>query len=335
MIAEAIKKLALKQDLTREEAYACMNEIMSGETTQVQTTAFLVALSMKGETDTEISACAAGMRDHAIPVQPHQDTLEIVGTGGDGAKSFNISSTAAMVIAAAGQPVAKHGNRAASSLSGAADCLEALGVSLDQAPEKAVELLDTVGICFFFAQKYHTSMKYVGPIRKELGIRTVFNLLGPLTNPASPKYQVLGVYSEDLMDEMASVLLNLGVEHGVVVYCRAGFDELATAGDNVILEFTPDSRTSTIVKPEDFGMTRCEKADLVGGTPAENAEITRAILQGETGPRRDTVLLNAAAGLYISGKAASLEEGVKLAAEAIDSGKALATLDAYIAASNA
>jgi anthranilate phosphoribosyltransferase len=334
MIAGAIKKLRNSENLTYDESYACMNEIMSGETSQVQTTAFLVALGMKGETIEEISACAAGMRDHAIPVKPNCDTLEIVGTGGDGANSFNISSTSAIVIAAAGQPVAKHGNRAASSRSGAADCLEALGVSLDQAPEKAVKLLDTVGICFFFAQKYHTSMKYVGPIRKELGIRTVFNVLGPLTNPASPKYQVLGVFDESMLPEMAAILPKLGVERGMVIYSRDHMDELTASADNAVCEFGPDGVKTYVVRPEDFGMTRCAKADLVGGTPEENAAITRAILTGEAGPRRDTVLLNAGAGLYIAGKAATLADGVKLAAETIDSGKALATLEAYIQASN-
>ncbi len=335
MIAEAIKKLREHQDLTYDESYACMNEIMSGETTQVQTTAFLVALAMKGETVEEITACAAGMRDHAIPVKPPFDTLEIVGTGGDGANSFNISSTAAVVIAAAGQPVTKHGNRAASSRCGAADCLEALGVNVNQEPEKAVELLKTVGICFFFAQKYHTSMKYVGGIRKELGIRTVFNILGPLTNPASPKYHVMGVYDESMLEEMAEILFKLGVEHGIVVYCRSGMDELSPAGDNMVCEFTAEGKKTYMIRPEDFGMARCTREDLEGGLPEENAAITRAVLSGETGPRRDAVLLNAGAGLYISGKAAPLADAVALAAEPIASGKALATLEAYIQASNA
>jgi anthranilate phosphoribosyltransferase len=335
MIREAIIQLSKKEDLTYAQAEAVMNEIMGGEATPVQVSAYLTALSMKGETRDEISASAAGMRAHATPVHPNRDTLEIVGTGGDGSNSFNISSTAALVIAAAGQPVAKHGNRAASSKSGAADCLEALGVSLDQDPDKAVKLLDTVGICFFFAQKYHTSMKYVGPVRKELGIRTVFNVLGPLTNPAAPKYQVLGVYDESLLEEMAAVLPKLGVERGMVVYCKAKLDELTTADENLICEFGPAGTKTYSVRPEDLGFARCAKEDLVGGTPEENAAITRAILSGQdNGPRRDTVVLNAAAALYISGKAPSLAEGVKLAQETITSGKALATLEAYIAASN-
>lgn len=337
MIKEAIVKIVDKQDLTYDEAYAVMDEIMRGETSATQNAAFLAALSTKSataETIDEIVGCAAAMRAHATPVKPHQDTLEIVGTGGDGANTFNISSTAAIVIAAAGQPVAKHGNRAASSRSGAADCLEALGVNLDQGPDRAVELLDTVGICFLFAQKYHTSMKYVGAIRRELGVRTVFNLLGPLTNPASPKYQVLGVYDSALLEELADVLPKLGVERGLVVYCTDRMDELAPCADNLVCEFGPEGKKTYTVKPEELGMTRCAKADLIGGTGAENAAITRAILSGETGPRRDTVLMNAGAGLYISGKAATLADGIRLAAETIDSGKALATLEAYIQASN-
>lgn len=334
MIAEAIKKLRTGTDLSYEEAYACMDEIMSGATTQVQTTAFLCLLGMKGETNEEISACAAGMRDKAIPVSPNCDTLEIVGTGGDGANSFNISSTASLVIAAGGQPVAKHGNRAASSKSGAADCLEALGVNLQQEPETCVKELDEVGICFFFAQKYHTAMRYVGGIRKELGIRTVFNILGPLTNPAKPKYQVLGVYSEDMVEKMANVLPKLGVERGLVVYARDCMDELSASCENVVCEVVNGEKHTFIVTPEELGLTRCAKADLVGGTPQENAQITLDILAGKPGPRRDTVLMNAAAGLYISGKASSLAEGVKMAAELVDSGKALATLNAYIKASN-
>jgi anthranilate phosphoribosyltransferase len=333
MIAEAIKLLRSRENLSYDEAYACVSEIMSGETSQVQTTAFLCLLGMKGETGEEISGCAAAMRDKAIPVKPNVDTLEIVGTGGDGANSFNISSTAAIVIAAAGQPVAKHGNRAASSKSGAADCLEALGVNLQQDPETCVKELDQVGICFFFAQKYHTAMKYVGPIRGQLGIRTVFNVLGPLTNPAKPKYQVLGVYSPAIMAEMASVLPKLGVERGLVIYAQDGMDELSASCDNLIYEVAEGQVKEYVLTPEELGLTRCQKSDLKGGTPQENAQITRDILSGKPGPQRDTVLMNAGAGLYISGKASSIGEGVALAAQAIDSGKALETLNAYIQAS--
>jgi anthranilate phosphoribosyltransferase len=338
MIAEAIVKIVDKQDLTYDEAYAVMNEIMSGETTPTQNAAFLAALSTKStkaETIDEIAGCAAAMREHAVKVDCKDlDILEIVGTGGDGAHSFNISTTAALVAAAGGVKVAKHGNRAASSKSGTADCLEALGVNIQQEPEKCVELLNSVGMCFFFAQKYHTSMKYVGAIRKELGIRTVFNILGPLTNPASPKMQLLGVYDESLVEPLARVLVSLGVKRGMVVYGTDKLDEISLSSDTKVCEFNGDNYKSYTIKPEDFGLTRCEKSDLVGGTPAENAAITTAILSGEKGAKRDAVLLNAGAALYIAGKADTVAEGVKLAGEIIDSGAALETLKALVAASN-
>lgn len=333
MIESAIKSLRAGADLSYDEAYQCIDEIMSGSTTPVQTTAFLCLLG--NETKDEISGCAAAMRDKATPVVPHCDTLEIVGTGGDGSNSFNISTTASIVIAAAGQPVAKHGNRAASSRCGAADCLEALGVNIQQDPETCVRELDDVGICFCFAQKYHSAMKFVGPIRKELGIRTVFNILGPLTNPARPKYQLLGVFSPDVVESMAAVLPKLGVERGIVVHNLSGMDELSPAGDNHVCEVIDGQLKSYVLTPEELGLARCEKSDLVGGSPEENAAITRSVLSGEAGPCRDTVLMNAGAALYISGKAASIADGVKLAAETIDSGKALRTLEAYIAVSNA
>ena len=358
MITEAIHKLVDKQDLTYQEAYDTINEVMSGETSQVQTAAFLAALSTKStkaETIDEISGCAAAMRSHATPVEYAGDTLEIVGTGGDKASSFNISTTASMVIAAGGVKVAKHGNRAASSKSGAADCLEALGVNIEQSPEKCCELLDGPGICFLFAQKYHAAMKYVGPIRKELGIRTVFNILGPLTNPAAPSYMVLGVYDGALVEPLARVLVSLGVKRGMVVFGECVLDELSTACDTRVCEFKcgdgadgaaagsaggdgvadgAEYLTYTLT-PEQFGMARCTRDDLRGGDPADNAKITRDILAGtDRGCRRDTVVLNAAAGLYVGGAVASLKEGVERAAELIDSGAAAATLDAYVAASN-
>ena len=338
MIKEAIQKIVDKQDLTYDEAYAVMNEIMSGETSQTQNAAFLAALSTKSakaETISEISGCAAAMRTHATPVpHPGMEVLEIVGTGGDNAKSFNISTTSALVIAAGGVKVAKHGNRSASSNCGAADCLEALGVNLDQSPEKCLELLDKVGICFLFAQKYHTSMKYVGAIRKELGIRTVFNILGPLTNPAQPEFALMGVYDEYLVEPLAKVLATLGVRRGMVVYGRDRLDEISACGPTTVCELKDGYYRSTVIAPEDFGLTRCAKADLVGGSPAENAAITRAILAGEQGPRRTAVLLNAGAGLFLGGKADTIADGVKLAAALIDSGAAQQTLDAFIAVSN-
>lgn len=339
MIEEAIYRIVDKKDLTYEEAYEVINEIMSGKTSQIQTAAFLAALSTKStksETIEEIAGCAAAMRSHAKKFSYDEPLLEIVGTGGDKAGSFNISTTAALIIAAGGVKVAKHGNRAASSKSGTADCQEALGVQIRQNPKACQMLLDDVGLCFFFAQEYHTAMKYVGPIRKELGIRTVFNILGPLTNPASPERMVLGVYDASLVEPLARVLVSLGVRDGMVVFGEDVLDELSTACATVVCEFHDDEYLTYTVIPEQFEMQRCSIKDLEGGTPEENARITRAIIAGEErGPKRDTVLLNAAAGLYVAKAVESLREGVEVAAGLIDSGKAEATLDAYIAASNA
>lgn len=337
MIKEAIVKLVDKKDLTYNEAYAVINEIMSGETTATQNAAFLAALSTKSttaETTDEIAGCAAAMRDHATKCETGMDIFEIVGTGGDNANSFNISTTSALVAAAGGMKVAKHGNRAASSKCGTADCLEALGINIQQDPEKCVELLKEVGMCFFFAQKYHTSMKYVGPIRKELGIRTVFNILGPLTNPGSPKMQLLGVYDGYLVQPLAQVLINLGVTRGMVVYGQDKLDEISLSAPTNVCEFKDGWMKNYVIKPEDFGFERCTKADLLGGLPEENAKITRAILSGEQGHKRNAVLMNAGAALYLGGKAESLADGIKLAAEIIDSGKALATLEKFIEVSN-
>ena len=337
MIKEAIVKIVSKEDLTYDEAYAVMNEIMSGETSPTQNSAFLAALSTKSaraETTDEIAGCAAAMRDHAMQVNTGMDVFEIVGTGGDNAQSFNISTTAAIVAAAGGVKVAKHGNRAASSLCGTADCLEALGVNIQQSPERCIELLKEAGMCFFFAQKYHTSMKYVGPIRKELGFRTVFNILGPLTNPGHPTMQLLGVYDEYLVEPLAQVLVNLGVKRGLVVYGQDKLDEISMSAPTKICEIRDGWFRSTVVKPEDFGFERCTKEDLKGGTPAENAQITRDILAGQKGHKRNAVLMNAGAALYIAGKAETFTDGVKLAAEIIDSGKAAATLEKIIEVSN-
>ena len=336
MIREAIIKIVDKQDLTYDEAYQVMNEIMSGQTSPTQNAAFLAALSTKStkaETVDEIAGCAAAMRDHAMKVPNDLDLLEIVGTGGDGAHSFNISTTSALVAAAGGVKVAKHGNRAASSSCGTADCLEALGVNLDLSPEKCLELLNPVGICFFFAQKYHTSMRYVGAIRKELGIRTVFNILGPLTNPAAPKRQVLGVYDQSLVEPLARVLTSLGVRRGMVVYGQDKLDELSLSAPTSVCEFEGGNYRSYVLTPEELGLKRCTKEDLRGGAPEENAAITRAILRGERGPKRDAVLLNGGAALYIGGKADSLKSGVELAAQLIDSGAADQKLDEFIKAS--
>ena len=337
MIKEAIIKIVDKQDLTYDEAYQVMNEIMSGQTSPTQNAAFLAALSTKStkaETVDEIAGCAAAMREHALRVPNDLDLLEIVGTGGDGAHTFNISTTAALVAAAGGVKVAKHGNRAASSQCGTADCLEALGVKLDLSPEQCLKLLEQVGICFFFAQKYHTSMKYVGPIRKELGIRTVFNILGPLTNPAAPKRQLLGVYDSSLVEPLARVLSSLGVRRGLVVYGQDKMDEISLSAPTSVCEVNEGQYRSYTIQPEDFGLTRCTKADLAGGPPAENAQITRDILAGAPGPRRDAVLLNGGAALYLGGKADTLADGVALAASLIDSGAAARKLEAFLRVSH-
>ncbi len=337
MIKEAIVKIVNKEDLTYDEAYAVMNEIMSGETTATQNAAFLAALSTKSaraETTDEIAGCAAAMRAHATRVETGMELFEIVGTGGDNAHSFNISTTSALVAAAGGMKVGKHGNRAASSQCGTADCLEALGVNIDQSPAKCMELLNEVGMCFFFAQKYHTSMKYVGAIRRELGFRTVFNILGPLTNPGTPSLQLLGVYDDYLVEPLAQVLINLGVRRGMVVYGREKLDEISMSAPTAICEIRDGWFKSYEIVPEDFGFARCTKADLKGGTPEENAEITRAILGGEKGHKRNAVLMNAGAALYIGGKANSMKDGVALAAEMIDSGRALQTLNILIEVSN-
>lgn len=338
MIKEAIVKIVNKEDLSYDEAYTVMNEIMSGKTTPTQNSAFLAALSTKStraETISEIAGCAAAMRDHAVKLETGMDLFEIVGTGGDNSQSFNISTTSALVAAAGGMKVAKHGNRAASSKCGTADCLEALGVNIEQSTDRCIELLNEVGMCFFFAQKYHTSMKYVGAIRKELGFRTVFNILGPLTNPGSPKMQLLGVYDEYLVEPLAQVLINLGVRRGMVVYGQDKLDEISLSAPTTVCEFKDGWFKSYTIKPEGFGFNSCSKQDLVGGTPQENAAITLNILQGkEKGAKRNTVLLNAGAALYIGGKADSFNDGVQLAAKLIDSGRALATLEKFIEVSN-
>ena len=337
MIRQAIEKIVNKGDLSYEEAYAVMNEIMSGESTATQNAAFLAALSTKSaraETTDEIAGCAAAMRDHATRVETGMELFEIVGTGGDNAHSFNISTTSALVAAAGGVKVAKHGNRAASSLCGTADCLEALGVNIRQSPDRCRELLKEVGICFFFAQEYHRSMKYVGAIRRELGFRTVFNILGPLTNPGSPCMQLLGVYDEYLVAPLAQVLINLGVKRGMVVYGQDKLDEISMSAPTTVCEIRDGWYRASVIQPEDFGFARCSRDALRGGSPEENARITRDILSGVQGPKRDAVLLNAGAALYIAGKAESMKAGTVLAAELIDSGKAAETLRRFIELSN-
>ena len=335
MIKEAIIKLSKKQDLAYAEAEAVMDEIMSGQATPVQMSAYLTALALKGETIDEITASAAGMRAHCIKLLHNLDVLEIVGTGGDGSNSFNISTTSSLVIAAGGVPVAKHGNRAASSKSGAADVLETLGVKITLTPERSAEILKKINICFLFAQNYHIAMKYVAPIRKELGIRTVFNILGPLSNPAGANMELMGVYDQSLVEPLAQVMANLGVNRGMVVYGQDSLDEISMCTPTSVCEIRDGKFTSYEITPEQFGYERCEKGALTGGTPAENAEITKAILKGEEkGPKRQAVCLNAGAALYIAGKAASIEEGVKLAESLIDSGAALKKLEEFVEETN-
>lgn len=335
MIKEAILKLAEKKDLSYQEAEEVMNEIMGGDASPVQMSAYLTALSLKGETIDEITASAAGMRAHCIKLLHDLDVLEIVGTGGDGANSFNISTTSSLVIAAGGVPVAKHGNRAASSKSGAADVLEALGVNITIPPEKSAELLKKINICFLFAQNYHIAMKYVAPIRKELGIRTVFNILGPLSNPAGANMELMGVFDEALVEPLAQVMAKLGVVRGMVVYGQDKLDEISMSAPTSVCEIRDGWFQSYELTPEQFGYERCAKEELQGGTPEENAAITRDILQGkERGPKRQAVCLNAGASLYITGRTETIEEGVRLAEELIDSGAAMKKLEEFIRESN-
>ncbi|MDR1985991.1 MAG: anthranilate phosphoribosyltransferase [Treponema sp.] len=330
MIKEAIIQAANRENLSYALVEAVMDEIMSGAASDIQMAAFLTAMAVKGETIEEITAAAAGMRKHCIRILHDQDVLEIVGTGGDKSNSFNISTTAALVVSAAGVPVAKHGNRAASSKSGAADVLEALGVNISVPPEQSLHLLQTLGFCFLFAQNYHISMKYVAPVRKELGIRTIFNILGPLVNPAGANMELLGVYDAELIEPMAQVLVNLGVKNALVVYGLDGLDELSMSAATQVCEVREGCLKSYVIEPEDLGLRRCKKEDLLGGSPQENARITRDILSGGLGPKRDAVILNAAAALYVARSTRSIQEGLGIAAEIIDSGKALAQLEALI-----
>jgi anthranilate phosphoribosyltransferase len=331
MIREAIISLSQKRDLTYAQAEAVMNEIMGGQASPVQTSAYLTALSLKGETIDEITASAAGMRAHCVKLLHDMDVLEIVGTGGDGANSFNISTTSALVVAAGGVPVAKHGNRAASSKSGAADVLEALGVNITIPPERSAQLLQDIGICFLFAQNYHIAMKYVAPIRKELGIRTVFNILGPLSNPAGANRELMGVYEEALVEPLAQVMAKLGVTRGMVVYGQDKLDEISISAPTTVCEIRDGWFQSYEITPEQFGYTRGGKAELTGGDPAENAAITRAVLDGtERGAKRQAVCLNAGAALYIGGKATAIGEGVRLAEALLDSGAAKKKLEQFV-----
>jgi anthranilate phosphoribosyltransferase len=330
VIKEAIVMAARRENLGRLVVEEVMDEIMIGAASDIQMAAFLTAMAVKGETIEEITAAAAGLRKHCIRLLHDMDVLEIVGTGGDCSNSFNISSTSALVISAAGIPVAKHGNRAASSKSGAADVFEALGVNIAIPPEKSVKILKEIGLCFLFAQNYHISMKYVAPVRKALGIRTIFNILGPIANPAGANMELLGVYEEALVEPMARVMANLGVRNGMVVFGQDGLDEISMSAPTSVCEVRGGAFKSYTIEPEEFGFTRCAKSDLAGGGPEENAAITKEILAGVAGPKRDAVVLNSAAAISIAKPDVSLPQAIKIAERTIDSGKAKAQLERFI-----
>ncbi len=334
MIRQAIFKVSKKEDLTYDEAYRTMDEIMSGAASEVQMSSYLTAMAMKGETIDEITASAEAMRNHCIRLLNDVDALEIVGTGGDGSNTFNISTTSSIVISAAGVPVAKHGNRSASSKCGAADVLEELGVNIQIEPDKSLQCLKENNICFLFAQNYHIAMRYVASVRRELGIRTIFNILGPLTNPAGATMQVLGVYDKELVEPLAKVLNNLGVKSALSVYGIDGMDEISVSDKTCVCEIRDGETKSYEIDPSEFGFEKCSIEDLVGGDPKENARITLDILKGQKGPKRNAVVLNSAAGLYVAGAAESIGDGVKIAEDMIDSGKALQQLENFIEFTN-
>ncbi len=330
MIVEAIQTAIRREDIGYAMAESVMDEIMSGSTSEIQMAAYLTAMAVKGETIDEITGSAAGMRKHCVRLLHDMDVLEIVGTGGDNAHSFNISTTSAIVVSAAGIPIAKHGNRAASSRCGAADVLEALNVDITVSPETSLEMLKQIGLCFLFAQNYHIAMKYVAPVRRELKVRTIFNILGPLVNPAGANRELLGVYEEDLVEPLAQVLSNLGVTDALVVFGQDGLDEISASAATSVCEVRNGRFKSYDIRPEDFGFRRCDKSELTGGTPADNAAITRAILEGVAGPRRDAVIMNSAAAIYVARPQLSLTAAAEMAEEIIDSGAALAQLNRFI-----
>lgn len=334
MIKEAIAQLVKREDLTSEVMEQVMEEIMTGEATDAQKASFLTALSMKGETIDEITSAAKVLRSHCERFLNDMDVLEIVGTGGDGSNTINISTLSSVVVSAAGIPVAKHGNRAASSKCGTADCLEALGVKIDCAPARSAQILKDINLCFLFAQKYHPAMRFVGAVRKEMGIRTLFNVLGPLANPAGATMQLFGVYSEELVEPLAHVLRNLGVKRAMVVYGKDSMDEISLSAETKVCEFKNDEFKSYIIKPEDLGIARCNKEDLVGGTPQENAAIVNDILGGAKGPKTDVVLLNAGAAIYVASDGITLKDGIEKAREIIVSGKAKEQLEKFIEETN-
>ena len=331
-IQEALARLLDGKDLTREEARDVMGSVMAGEATQAQIGGLLVALRVKGETADEIAGCAEAMRAHVLAVHPKRDDLvDTAGTGGDGANTFNISTAAALVAAAAGAGVAKHGNRAVSSASGSADVLEALGFDLGQNGPRIEESIDRLGFGFLFAPTHHPAMRHAAPVRRELAARTVFNVLGPLTNPAGARAQVVGVYAPELVDTIAEVLARLGSERAFVVHGAGGVDELSPAGPNLVAEVRDGEVTRREIDPADFGVPRCAPEDLTGGSPAENAETIREVFAGARGPKREAVLLNAAGAIAAAGHAEDLAEGYEVAKQAIDSNAAAERLDELVA----
>ncbi len=334
MIQQSINTLIKSQDLSLDMAMSVMDEIMSGKATNSQIASFITAMRMKGESIDEITGCAKVMREYGTKLNHESDVLEIVGTGGDEAYTFNISTISSFIIAAAGIPVAKHGNRSVSSKCGSADVLEALGVKIDISVEKSEKILKEIGICFMYAIKYHSSMKYAAPVRKELGVRTIFNILGPLVSPAGANIQLLGVYDENLVEPLARVLANLGVKRAMVVYGQDGLDEITLSTKSTVCEVNDGNINSFFLDPKQFGFEYCKKEDLVGGDPIENAEIARKILSGEKGPKRDVVLLNSAVCIYMANDNVTMKECVKIAANIIDSGKAMEKLNRFIQLSN-
>ena len=336
MIKTLLSKVAAREDLSYNEAKTAVSEIMSGACSPEMVSAFLTALAMKGETDEEIAGCADGMRSKALKMDTDCDTLDIVGTGGDRSQSFNISTTAAFVLAGDGIKIAKHGNRAASSSSGAADCLEALGVNISSEPQVMEKALEEDNISFLFAQKYHSAMRYVGPVRKEIGIRTVFNILGPLTNPAGARMMVLGVFSNDFVEKVAKALVKLGVTDALVVHGNDCLDEISACGETSVAEVRNGNISYYTITPEEFGYKRCEKSELKGGSPQENAQITKNVLSGKgTYAQRTAVVLNAGAGIYVAEKGhITLADAMKRAEQAIDNKKALKALEDFIRITN-
>lgn len=334
MIKQAIYSLINGQDLDLDTTKKVMEQIMDGNATNAQIGSFLTSMRMKGESIEEITACAMVMRERCTKLSPKIDVLDIVGTGGDEANTFNISTISAIVVSVGGVAVAKHGGRSVSSKCGSADLLEALGVKIDIPVLKSEEILSKIGICFMFAPNYHSSMKYAAPVRRELSVRTIFNILGPLANPAGANMQLLGVYDENLVEPLARVLINLGVKRAMVVHGHDGLDEVSLCSSTTVCEVLNGKLNSFFLDPKQFGFEKCQSSDLVGGNPAENADIALKILNGEKGPKRDIVLLNSAICLYMSYNNLTLRECVRLAAEIIDSGKAIKQLKEFIRLSN-